>query len=132
MCQTNACGCATADSSLPVAAVALALIGAAVSSAAAAITGALFAILLALSVLSAIGVTGLVYLLRRDRVRLWQPAAALGAAARPALPAPRPARAIAAPRLAIEAPATVPGTTAGLAGRLLNAGLPEEMMSAGT
>jgi hypothetical protein len=108
MCQTNACGCASADSAVPAAVVTVVLVGAAVSSAAALITGAMLAILAALGVLSVAGIAGLVYLLRRDRVVLWQPAPARRVTARPALPAlpePQPAPALASAPRAIEAPA---------------------------
>jgi hypothetical protein len=103
MCQTNACGCASADSAVPAAVVTVVLVGAAVSSAAALITGAMLAILATLGVLSVTGIAGLVYLLRRDRVVLWQPAPARRAPARLALPAPRQAPALAAAPRAIEA-----------------------------
>jgi hypothetical protein len=80
---------------------------AAVSSATALITGALLAILATLGVASALGIAGLVYLLRRDQVQMWQPAPA-AQAARPALAAPPGVRQVTAPRLrAIAAPATV-------------------------
>jgi len=114
------------------AAVAAVVVCAAVSSATALITGALLAILAGVAVASALGIVGLVYLLRRDRVQLWQPAPARPIAARPALSAPRTA-AIAAPRLrAIEAPRTVNLAGLPLADGSMTAAAPEGLMTAGT
>jgi hypothetical protein len=132
MCGPSACGCATADSTLPAAAVVAVLATAAVSSAAAIITGALLVILATLGLLSAIGISGLVYLLRRDRVRMWQPAPAVQAAARPALSAPRAATALTAPRLRAIAAARPRNLTAvPRADGVLVATLAEEMVPAG-
>ena len=132
MCGTNACGCATTSSGVPAAAVAVVVVCAAVSSATALITGALLAILATVGVASALGVAGLVYLLRRDRVQLWEPAPARQIAARPAL-SPPVVTAIIAPRLrAIAAPRTVNLIAMPLADGVLTTAAPEEMTTAGT
>jgi hypothetical protein len=132
MCGPSACGCATADSALPAAAVVAVLATAAVSSAAAVITGALLVILATLALLSAIGIAGLGYLLRRDRVRIWQPAPAAVTAARPALPAPRAATALTTPRLrAIAAAGPRNLTVVPRADGVLVATLAEQMVPAG-
>ncbi|HEY5361808.1 MAG TPA: hypothetical protein VIJ82_29675 [Streptosporangiaceae bacterium] len=131
MCGTKACGCATASSSVPAAAVAVVVVCATVSSATAHITGALLAILATLGVASALGVAGLVYLLRRDQVQMWQPAPARQAA-RPALGAPPGIRQVTAPRLrAIAAPTTVNLIARPMADGVLTTAAPEEMMIAG-
>lgn len=128
MCKPKA----TVDPTVSAAVAGVVLVSAAVSSAAAVITGALFALLAVLGVLSALGIAGFVLVLRRDQARMWRPAPARQVAARPALPAAHPVPAIAgsSPR-AIEAPPAMRLVTAQLADGLLAAPLEEEMMTAG-
>lgn len=115
MCKTKA----STDVSTPAAVAAVVLAGAAISSAAAVITSVLVAVLVTMLVLSAAGITGLIILLRRERVGLWRPVPARPAAARPARARAARARAalatepvIALPvpsMLAIEGPSVING-----------------------
>lgn len=110
MCKTKA----STDVSIPAAVAAVVLAGAAISSAAAVITSVLVAVLVTMLVLSAAGITGLIILLRRERVGLWRPVPARPAAARPARAraalATEPVIALPVPSmLAIEGPSVING-----------------------